>query len=95
MLRKLKSQRVSATSGSAVNFELCPAKTFQKEDGSFILGRTVVEHCHIVGAVAQRLIALYPPALQQTLFPPDAAFAAACHDIGKVSPSFVEKLRRH
>ena len=50
------------------------------------------EHCHIVGAVAQRLIALYPPALQSALFPPDAAFAAACHDIGKISPTFYNKL---
>ncbi len=78
-----------------ISFTNCPAKTFQTTDGSTTPGRSVPEHCHIVGAVAQRLIALYPPALQSALFPPNAAFAAACHDIGKVSPSFVEKLRYH
>lgn len=78
----------------ALDFCQCSAKTFQIEDGGIIPGRSVPEHCHIVGAVAQRLIALYPQALQANLFPRHAAFAAACHDIGKVSPSFVEKLRR-
>lgn len=53
------------------------------------------EHCHIVGVVAQRLIALPASAGKVRCFHLDAAFAAACHDLGKVSPSFVEKLRRH
>lgn len=77
-----------------ISFTNCPAKTFQGSDGCTTPGRSVPDHCHIVGAVAQRLIELYPSGLQSALFPPDAAFAAACHDIGKVSPSFVEKLRR-
>ena len=85
----------SAVCANAVPFAQCPAKTWLTPQGATLPGRSVPEHCHIVGAVAQRLIALYPPALQSALFPPDAAFAAACHDLGKVSPSFVEKLRRH
>lgn len=80
---------------TAIPFAQCPAKTWLTLQGESLPGRSVPEHCHIVGVVAQRLIALYPPALQSALFPPDAPFAAACHDIGKVSPSFVEKLRRH
>jgi HD superfamily phosphohydrolase YqeK len=59
-----------------------------------MLGRTVPEHCQIVGEVARELVGRYPPALRDSLFPAHAPFAAACHDIGKVSPSFVEKLRR-
>lgn len=59
-----------------------------------VLGRTVVEHCEIVGNTAQALIERYPAALRFALFPVNAAFAAACHDIGKVSPCFFEKLRR-
>ena len=85
----------NAVCANAVPFAQCPAKTWLTPQGATLPGRSVPEHCHIVGAVAQRLIALYPPALQSALFPPDAAFAAACHDLGKVSPSFVEKLRRH
>lgn len=78
------------------HFADCPAKTYTDPNtGEIRPGRTVPEHCHIVGTVAQALIAQYPPALQNQLFPPDAAFAAACHDIGKVSPSFYEKLRRN
>src|SRR5699024_8788290 len=36
----------------------------------------------------------YPSFMRSVLFPDQAAFAAACHDIGKVSPSFYEKIRR-
>ncbi|WP_218117866.1 CRISPR-associated helicase Cas3' [Nitrosomonas eutropha] len=52
------------------------------------------EHCQIVGEVARALIARIPLALRP-IFPVNAPFAAACHDIGKVSPTFVEKLRRY
>lgn len=79
---------------AVVDFEICPAKTFVSDDGNIRPGRTVLEHCLIVGEVARRLILNYPPALQ-ALFPKDAAFAAASHDIGKVSPWFYEKLRRN
>lgn len=92
--RTPKSTHDQGCGAGTISFTNCPAKTFQSSDGCTTPGRSVPEHCHIVGAVAQRLIALYPPALQSALFPPDAAFAAACHDIGKVSPSFVEELRR-
>lgn len=52
------------------------------------------EHCQIVGKVARVLLERYPDQLRHQLFPDDAPFAAACHDIGKVSPTFFEKLRR-
>lgn len=77
-----------------IPFTSCPAKTFHQKDGIIRPGRTVVEHCQIVGEVARALIEHYPSALREHLFPPDAPFAAASHDIGKVSPCFVEKLRR-
>lgn len=73
----------------------CPAKTYTKDDGSVLPGRNVVEHCQIVGEVARRLINLYPISMREVLFPANSAIVAACHDIGKVSPSFVEKLRRN
>lgn len=79
----------------SVEFQHCPAKTYlDQSSGQVCLGRTVVEHCQIVGTVAQALIDRYPPHLRDGLFPAQAAFAAACHDIGKISPTFVEKLRK-
>jgi len=57
-----------------------------RDDGTTVPGRNVLEHCHIVGTVAQRLIGLFPEALRGTLFPQGAPLVAACHDIGKVTP---------
>ena len=78
----------------AVPFYKCPAKTYLRPDGATVLGRSVVEHCQIVGEVARALIERYPEALQSSLFPSGAVMTAAGHDIGKVSPCFYEKLRR-
>ena len=84
----------SSSIPAKIAFTACPAKTFQTTDGFVVPGRTVAGHCEIVGHTAQALIARYPAALRSELFPANAAFAAACHDIGKVSPCFFEKLRR-
>ncbi len=78
----------------AVDFKRCLAKTYSRKDGTTVPGRTVLEHCHIVGAVARAMIARYPVPLRKPLFPPGSALAAAGHDIGKISPCFAEKLRR-
>lgn len=66
-----------------------PAKTYQDQQGVFRLGRTVFNHCQIVGEVAKELIRRSPV---KHLFPPGSAFTAATHDIGKVSPTFYNKL---
>lgn len=86
--------RKSAATTSAIDFTKCPAKTLNLPDGSTVAGRSVVDHCQIVGSVARQLIARYPDSLRDRLFPEGACLAAAAHDIGKVSPYFVEKLRR-
>jgi len=85
---------IVSRNSAALPFHTCPAKTFVQADGVVTLGRTVVEHCQIVGEVARGLIRRYPSALGATLFPDGTAMAAASHDIGKVSPCFYEKLRR-
>lgn len=75
-------------------FGQCPAKTFTRSDGVTVLGRTVLEHCQIVGEVARALVARYPPSLGEALFPAGSPLAAASHDTGKVSPTFFNKLMK-
>lgn len=84
----------TAIAPHAIDFTKCPAKVLGLADGSAVAGRSVVDHCQIVGLVAKQLIGRYPESLRSRLFPKGADFAAAAHDIGKVSPYFVEKLRR-
>ena len=44
----------SAVCANAVPFAQCPAKTWLTPQGATLPGRSVPEHCHIVGAVAQQ-----------------------------------------
>lgn len=78
----------------AVNFTICPAKTFMRPDGLAQQGRSVSDHCKIVGSVAKAITLTYPAGIREVLFPRGSELAAAAHDIGKVSPYFLEKLRR-
>lgn len=89
----LRPKFPSTTAPAVVPFEQCPAKTFATAD-SVVPGRSVPEHCQIVGEVARALIARQPARLRQHLYPEHAHLIAAAHDIGKVSPTFYEKLRR-
>lgn len=77
-----------------ISFACCPAKTFVGQTGESLPGRNVIEHCQIVGETANALVENYPSQLRSLLFPQHTALVAACHDIGKVSPTFYEKLRR-
>lgn len=78
----------------ALPFTSCPAKTYVRPDGVVVPGRSVAEHCQIVGEVARALIARYPDRLSEALFPPGSPLVAGSHDLGKVSPCFYEKLRK-
>jgi len=78
----------------ALPFTNCPAKTYVRPDGVVVPGRSVAEHCQIVGEVARALIARYPDRLSEALFPPGSPLVAGSHDLGKVSPCFYEKLRK-
>lgn len=78
-----------------IAFQRCPAKTFtSRGDGLVHPGHTAPVHCQIVGQVARALVARFPFPIAQRLFPAGSELVAACHDIGKVSPTFYEKLRR-
>lgn len=75
-----------------INLEQCLAKSYKTEDGSVIPGRMVFSHCLIVGQVARALIQRMPAWLRSDLFPQGSELIAAAHDIGKVSPTFQNKI---
>jgi CRISPR-associated endonuclease/helicase Cas3 len=74
--------------------ERCLAKTRNDIQGQVLPGRTVLSHCHIVGATARELLKRLPEWMQSELFPEGSELVAATHDVGKVSPTFQEKLHR-
>lgn len=76
----------------AIGFENCPAKTRRLSNGRIVIGRSVLEHCQIVGEIASVLISRFPESMRNHLFPQGSEMAAACHDIGKVSPTFTAKI---
>ena len=78
----------------AVPYMACPAKTYEDEHGQARLGRSVFEHCLIVGELARALLKRLPAHIRQKLFPPGSALIAAVHDVGKVSPTFFLKLQK-
>lgn len=90
---RLPKSGASTGSNVVVAFNRCPAKTLRTEQGVTV-GRSVENHCVIVGCIARELISRYPSELAGKLFPQGAELIAAAHDIGKVSPTFYEKIRR-
>lgn len=92
MRRKVKKNQHQHV---ALDFKICPAKTYQNSIGAHLLGRTVFNHCQIVGHLAQAILQRLPEAIRSQLFPEGVALLAACHDIGKVSPTFFIKLHKH
>lgn len=94
MIRRRDKKAATSTGIIAVPYGECPAKTCQDRQGKPRLGRSVFNHCQIVGETARALINRMPPVLSKALFPPGSALQAAVHDIGKVSPVFFLKLLR-
>lgn len=82
------------SSSSALQLNECLAKTYETGFGEKWAGRHVLNHCQIVGEVALELIARMPEWLRDDLFPTGSELIAACHDLGKVSPTFQEKIYR-
>lgn len=82
------------TTSNALQLKDCLAKTYKTAGGEKRAGRRVLNHCQIVGEVAKELIKRMPPWLREELFPAGSELIAACHDIGKVSPTFQERIYR-
>lgn len=80
---------------NTIAFNDCLAKTWKQTDGSILAGRDVFTHCLIVGKVAQALITRMPDWLRNQFFPTGSALIAACHDDGKISPTFQRKIYSH
>lgn len=52
----------------------------------------MLDHCRIAGEVARELIARSPAFLREPFFPGGSALIAAGHDLGKVCPTFQQKI---
>ena len=77
-----------------LSLDECLAKTFKNKQGLKQAGRNVTDHCQIVGEVAKELMQRMLQWLRDDLFPDGSELIAACHDLGKVSPTFQEKIYR-
>ncbi len=75
-----------------IPLDQCLAKSFKKPDGTVLPGRSVLNHCQIVGEVARAMISRMPDWFRAELFPDGSELIAAVHDIGKVSPTFQKKI---
>ncbi len=89
---KPRNIKPSQSETLVIPYQQCPAKTYIGPYGNKELGRDVFEHCHIVGSVAAELVARMPFFVRNKLFPEGSSLVAACHDIGKVSPTFAKKI---
>lgn len=90
------SKKKRETSSRKISFKLteCLAKTYNTEEETNIPGRDVFSHCLIVGYIARALLNRIPKWMKKSLFPSNSEIVAAAHDVGKVCPTFQEKIRR-
>ncbi|EKS7793250.1 CRISPR-associated helicase Cas3' [Edwardsiella piscicida] len=93
MINRRRKATDTESAIAAVPFELCPAKTYKDRQGVPHLGRSVFNHCQIVGQTAKALLERIPETIRHPLFPRGSALQAALHDIGKISPTFFLKLQ--
>ncbi len=74
-----------------IPIENCLAKTIKGNKGS-VGGISVTNHCIIAGVVARELISCMPKFFGEPLNRFSADSIVAVHDIGKISPSFQERI---
>src|SRR5208337_2669091 len=93
MFLKTKSDDSQKPEIQVLSYKDCLAKTIRSEIGDKP-GVSVETHCLIVGYVARELIRRLPDWLKDSVFPTGSTLTASAHDVGKVSPSFQEKINR-
>ena len=91
MFVKKSNKSIQRDSLEAMPFEECLAKTYRSKNNENLPGRTVFDHCHIVGEVARAIMARTPDWLRKKLFPYGSELAAAAHDIGRLAQRFRKK----
>ncbi len=94
IINRRRSIQETTRALTAVSYHHCPAKTYNNDVGQRCLGRSVFEHCLIVGKIARALINRFLLLYNRVCSPPGSALLAAVHDVGKVSPTFFLKLQR-
>jgi CRISPR-associated endonuclease/helicase Cas3 len=90
----LRDRAKNNSCSNALQLNDCLAKTYKTLSGEKRAGRRVLNHCQIVGEVAREILNRLPNWLVSELFPKGSELIAGSHDIGKVSPTFQEKLYR-
>ena len=90
-----KSKPTTQVKSECIDLSSCLAKTWKQYDGTVLPGRDVFTHCLIVAKVAQGLIERMPNGFRDKYFPAGSALVAGGHDIGKVSPTFQNKLYKN
>lgn len=89
---KSSKRAVASAENPPLPLENCLAKSRKMDADRSVAGRTVFDHCRIAGEVARELIARSPAYLREPFFPGGSALVAACHDLGKVCPTFQKKI---
>ncbi len=89
---KSKPQHSEESIADILPLNQCLAKSRKLADATILPGRLVLSHCYIVGEVARAMILRMPIWLREDLFPDGSELIAAAHDIGKVSPTFQNKI---
>ena len=89
-MRRLGSNNKAASCAYSISIDECLAKSWKTENG-VLAGRSVLNHCVIVGMVAKELLKRWP-LFSKSLFSSSSPLIAACHDIGKASPTFQYKI---
>ncbi len=92
--KSTQSDYISLEQNEVIPLKKCLAKTRITDNLKREGGRDVFDHCSIVGEVAKELLSRTPLFLRSALFPEGSELVAAIHDIGKVSPTFQEKIYR-
>lgn len=90
---KPKSKNAQKSQARVIPLKDCLAKTIRSASGDKP-GVSVETHCRIVGYVARELLSRLPVWLRESFFPRGSELIAAAHDVGKVSPTFQERIHR-
>lgn len=92
MLGKNRTRKRGSQNHPSLALDQCLAKSYKTKDGLNLPGRSVTEHCQIVGEVARELLKRFPGWLRDAEFPKGSELVAATHDVGKISPTFQKKI---